>query len=74
MEWEVVCVKTLLIMILKIEVIVPSINEQQRIVSYLDEKSASIDKLIEDKTKVIEELEDYKKSLIYEYVTGKKEV
>ncbi|HHA7015706.1 TPA: restriction endonuclease subunit S [Staphylococcus aureus] len=58
----------------KIEVIVPSINEQQRIVSYLDEKSASIDKLIEDKTKVIEELEDYKKSLIYEYVTGKKEV
>lgn len=58
----------------KIEVIVPSINEQQRIVSYLDEKSASIDKLIEDKTKVIEELEDYKKSLIYEYVTGKKDV
>lgn len=58
----------------KIEVIVPSINEQQRIVSYLDEKSASIDKLIEDKTKIIEELEDYKKSLIYEYVTGKKEV
>ncbi|BAM46955.1 putative type I restriction-modification system specificity subunit [Amphibacillus xylanus NBRC 15112] len=58
----------------KIEVIVPSINEQRQIVSYLDEQTSRIDKLIEDKTKIIEELEDYKKSLIYEYVTGKKEV
>lgn len=57
-----------------IKVPLPNIEEQQRIVSYLDEKSASIDKLIADKTKVIEELESYKKSLIYEYVTGKKEV
>lgn len=58
----------------KIEIIVPPLNEQRQIVSYLDEQTSRIDKLIEDKTKVIEELEDYKKSLIYEYVTGKKEV
>lgn len=58
----------------KLPVILPNIGEQQQIVSYLDEQTARIDKLIEDKTKVIEELEDYKKSLIYEYVTGKKEV
>ena len=53
---------------------VPCIEEQQQIVSYLDEQTSRIDKLIADKTKVIEELENYKKSLIYEYVTGKKEV
>lgn len=58
----------------KINIIVPSINEQEEIVSYLDEQTSRIDKLIADKTKVIEELESYKKSLIYEYVTGKKEV
>ncbi|WP_326716731.1 restriction endonuclease subunit S [Vagococcus jeotgali] len=59
----------------KINMIVPStIEEQRQIVSYLDEQTSHIDKLIEDKTKVIKELEDYKKSLIYEYVTGKKEV
>lgn len=52
----------------------PSIEEQRQIVSYLDEQTFRINKLIEDKTKVIEELENYKKSLIYEYVTGKKEV
>lgn len=58
----------------KLELLVPSIKEQQEIVSYLDEQTARIDKLIEDKIKVIQELENYKKSLIYEYVTGKKEV
>ena len=59
----------------KINMIVPStLEEQRQIVSYLDEQTSRIDKLIADKTKVIEELEDYKKSLIYEYVTGKKEV
>lgn len=58
----------------KLELLIPSIKEQQEIVSYLDEQTARIDKLIEDKTKVIQELENYKKSLIYEYVTGKKEV
>lgn len=55
-------------------VITNDLEEQRQIVSYLDEQTSRIDKLIEDKTKVIEELESYKKSLIYEYVTGKKEV
>ena len=55
-------------------IVLPSIEEQRQIVSYLDEQTSRIDKLIADKTKVIEELENYKKSLIYEYVTGKKEV
>lgn len=57
-----------------IRIPVPAIEEQQQIVEYLDDKVTTIDRLIEDKTKVIEELENYKKSLIYEYVTGKKEV
>ncbi|OFS52189.1 MULTISPECIES: restriction endonuclease subunit S [unclassified Staphylococcus] len=52
----------------------PPAEEQQQIVEYLDDKVSTIDNLIKDKTKVIEELENYKKSLIYEYVTGKKEV
>lgn len=52
----------------------PSFVEQKEIVNYIEEETSLIDKLITDKTKVIEELEDYKKSLIYEYVTGKKEV
>ncbi|WP_462129477.1 restriction endonuclease subunit S [Staphylococcus pseudintermedius] len=52
----------------------PTLGEQKQIVEYLDDKVSTIDKLIKDKTKVIEELEIYKKSLIYEYVTGKKEV
>ena len=49
-------------------------DEQQEIVSYLDDKCSKIDKLITKKEQLIEELETYKKSLIYEYVTGKKEV
>lgn len=57
-----------------LQITVPSENEQQEIVSYLDEKCTEIDKLITKKEKLIEELETYKKSLIYEYVTGKKEV
>ncbi|WP_105997125.1 MULTISPECIES: restriction endonuclease subunit S [Staphylococcus] len=52
----------------------PTYEEQQQIVQYLDSKISAIDNIIADKTKVIEELENYKKSLIYEYVTGKKEV
>ena len=49
-------------------------EEQQQIVEYLDEKCAHIDNLIADKEKLLSEFEDYKKSLIYEYVTGKKDV
>ena len=48
--------------------------EQQEIAAYLDEKCAAIDSLITSKEALITELESYKKSLIYEYVTGKKEV
>lgn len=50
------------------------IEEQIRIVNYLDEKCKLIDDSISIKQKQLETLEEYKKSLIYEYVTGKKEV
>lgn len=55
-------------------VLVPDKDEQAEIAHYLDEKCSRIDKLITSKEKMISELENYKKSLIYEYVTGKKEV
>ena len=57
-----------------IKVVVPPLKEQQEILNYLDEKTAAIDSLIKKKEQLISELESYKKSLIYEYVTGKKEV
>ena len=50
------------------------VDEQEEIANYLDEKCAAIDTLITRKTALLTELEAYKKSLIYEYVTGKKEV
>ena len=53
---------------------VPSYEEQREIVSYLDSKCAQIDRLIAIKQEKITKLEQYKRSLIYEYVTGKKEV
>jgi type I restriction enzyme S subunit len=52
----------------------PLIGEQNKIVAYLDQKCSDIDALIAKKTQFLTELENYKKSLIYEYVTGKKEV
>ena len=52
----------------------PYYNEQQEIAAYLDTKCTEIDRIIEKKEQLIEELGSYKKSLIYEYVTGKKEV
>ena len=55
-------------------IVLPSIKEQHEIVSYLDQKCAEIDTLIEKKTALLAEMETYKKSLIFEYVTGKKEV
>lgn len=48
--------------------------EQQEIVDYLDDKCGRIDALIVKKQQYLTEIENYKKSLIYEYVTGKKEV
>lgn len=52
----------------------PPLDEQQEIAEYLDNKCAEIEQIIADKKSQIETLDDYKKSLIYEYVTGKKEV
>lgn len=50
------------------------IKERNKIVEFLDKKCAEIDSIIADKKQQLETLEQYKKSLIYEYVTGKKEV
>lgn len=60
--------------ILPYDVCVPPLSEQQSIASYLDEKCSEIDSLIAIKQAKIEELKEYKKSVIYEYVTGKKEI
>ncbi len=61
---QLVCLKLLL----------PSIEKQNQIADYLDEKCAKIDRVIHDKEQIIAKLAEYKKSIIYEYVTGKKEV
>ncbi|WP_217988474.1 restriction endonuclease subunit S [Paucisalibacillus globulus] len=53
---------------------IPTKKIQQEIVSYLDIQTKKVDNLIQNKKTIINELEKYKKSLIYEYVTGKKEV
>lgn len=58
----------------RIKLALPDIQEQDIIVSYLDGKCSEIDSIISDKKKQLEILAEYKKSLIYEYVTGKKEV
>lgn len=47
---------------------------QKQITDYLDKKCSEIDTIISDKKKQLEVITEYKKSLIYEYVTGKKEV
>lgn len=52
----------------------PSRKEQQEIADYLDKKCTEIESIIADKKQQLEVIEKYKKSLIYEYVTGKKEV
>ena len=53
---------------------VPKVDDQYVLASYLDTKCAQIDQLISLKESKIEKLQQYKRSLIYEYVTGKKEV
>lgn len=55
-------------------IVPPTLEEQKIIASYLDTKCAEIDQLIAVKHSKIEKLEQYKRSLIYEYVTGKKEI
>lgn len=52
----------------------PLLEEQLEIVEYLDNKISEINKIIQKKEQYLTEIENYKKSLIYEYVTGKKEV
>ena len=52
----------------------PPLDEQRRIADFLDEKCAQIDRAVEAKQAIIDELKSYKKSLIYEVVTGKREV
>lgn len=58
----------------KLMVFEPSYTEQVSIANYLDKKCIEINACIDDKQRQLEVLEEYKKSLIYEYVTGKKEV
>lgn len=57
-----------------LEFVLPQYKEQQILSDYLDKKCAEIDNLIEVKKRKIEELKEYKKSIIYEYVTGKKQL
>ena len=59
---------------LNFSITVPGYEEQKEIASYLDRKCSAIDELIAKKEQYLSEIENYKKSLIYEYVTGKKEV
>lgn len=56
------------------KLVFPNVDEQQEIINYLDNKCDEIDTLIARKTTLIEKMVNYKKSVIYEYVTGKKEV
>lgn len=58
----------------RLPVLIPSKDEQKEIADYLDKKCTIIDTTIEQKQKLIEKLTEYKKSLIYECVTGKKEI
>lgn len=57
-----------------IRICFPPVEEQKEIADYIDKKCAEIDSLISKKEQFLTELDSYKKSLIYEYVTGKKEV
>lgn len=53
---------------------VPNVDEQDKIADFLNKKLEIIDRLVRKKEEMVKEMEKYKKSLIYEYVTGKKEV
>ena len=55
-------------------IIIPSDKEQKEIADYLDRKCSEIDSIIEKRERMIELMTEYKKSLIYECVTGKKEI
>jgi type I restriction enzyme S subunit len=55
-------------------ILLPPIHEQEKIADYLDDKIKKTDNIIAEKRQSIETMRAYKKSLIYEYVTGKKRV
>jgi type I restriction enzyme S subunit len=58
----------------RFEIPIPPFSEQQNITEFINRKCAEIDELVALKQQKINSLKEYKKSLIYEYVTGKKEV
>lgn len=58
----------------ELKMVLPPLTEQRAIADYLDEKCAAIDAMVAEKNALIADLEAYKKSLIYETVTGKREV
>lgn len=58
----------------KFKLALPPIDEQKEIVNYLDIKCSEIEEILNSKIKQKEQMEQYKKSVIYEYVTGKKRV
>lgn len=57
-----------------ISVALPPLDEQHHIASFIDSSYFKIDSVIKKKSELLETLQDYKKSLIYDYVTGKREV
>lgn len=77
--WEIITTQTALPSITSTDLLnkymsVAPFKEQEQIASYLDEKTNQIDQIISTKEKFLREMEAYKKSLIYETVTGKREV
>ena len=60
--------------LMKIPILVPPLAEQQQIADYLDEKCKNIDNRVQKRKQQLEWLKEYKKSLIFDYVTGKKRV
>lgn len=58
----------------ELPIILPSFEEQKQIAEHLDKKCLQTDKVISKRKELIEKLEEYKKSLIYEVVTGKIEI
>ena len=61
-------------LLLSLKIMVPPIEEQKTIVAFLNYKCRYIDKILNDKQEQLNLLMQHKKSLIYEYVTGKKQV
>lgn len=60
--------------LMRFPIVIPPLAEQQEIEAYLDEKCSAIDALIREKSALLSELEIYKRSLIFETVTGKRKV